>query len=165
MEVAAENVAEGVTICAFVGPSKNSGYGVDGGWHESLPAEGFTESATFGYILNNGGSSPAGMASYCKKLVPEVEPPVDYEYKFPTTVATQQGRMTHGLCVMGATSATVTSNSDIKYESVPDFKDDTYMWGEMNKYSRSINGGGDAKCEGGLYLRPSSFNVSYSRVS
>lgn len=70
MEVAAENVAEGVTICAFVGPSKHDGFDVDGGWHESLPAEGFTESATFGYILNNGGSSPAGMASYCKKLTP-----------------------------------------------------------------------------------------------
>jgi len=88
-------------------------------------------------------------------------------YVFPTTEIKPRDNsrfgLVHGLCVLGATSATASSNDDgFTYTTtVPVFADGIKLWGDRDYSSVGVNGGGDALCEGGLYLQPSGHLVSF----
>jgi len=89
-------------------------------------------------------------------------------YVFPTTVTSsvgpyKTGGFVHGLCVLGATSATASS-SDEEFTYTPltsVFATNTKLWNDRGYLSVDVEGGGAALCEGGLYLQPSGVFVSF----
>ena len=164
----------GVTVCAFVEKpfthTDNVEYDRSSNWHVLLLERGFAASeATFGWDCC--GSS-TWWTSYCKPLMPEVTYEITelkQTYVFPTTDSTSRedegGGFVHGLCVLGAESATASS-SDLGFTYTPltvpsGFATATQLWTNRGYRSVGVDGGGAALCEGGLYLQPSGVFVSF----
>jgi len=66
-------------------------------------------------------------------------------FRFPTTSA----RLTHGLCVSGASSATASHNGGA-YTTVDPFGNGATVFVDQNYQSANV----DATCEGGIYMVP-----------
>ena len=78
-------------------------------------------------------------------------------YEFPPTDTKE---FIHGICVLGASSASAFSDTefDLEYTVVPDFKDGVKLWSDRDYVVQGIQG--DEMCEGGTYLKPSRHKVS-----
>jgi hypothetical protein len=82
-------------------------------------------------------------------------------YTFPPTDTNQ---FTHGLCVLGASSAGAFSDTDfdLEYRVVPDFRDGVKLWSDRDYVAEGIIGAD--MCEGGIYLEPSRHKVCSDSV-
>ncbi len=61
---------------------------------------------------------------------------------------------------MGTFSVEATStDSDLTYESIPNFQDGVKMWANRDDIASGVNG--VEECEGGNYLQPSVSRVSH----
>ena len=78
-------------------------------------------------------------------------------YSFPSTDTNQ---FVHGICVLGASSASAVSDTflDLEYTLVPNFQDGVTLWSNRDYTAQGITG--PEMCEGGLYLQPSKHKVS-----
>ena len=134
---------ESVTLCAFVVTDWR-----DGQWDVNLPADGFSVISGMTWYPTPTGA----MRKYCKTL--SVAAPT-LSYTFPP-VATSQ--FVHGLCVLGASKATVTSDDpQLTYTSIPNFGNDVQLWD--NRGYKALGIDNEDYCKGGTYLRPSLHKV------
>lgn len=80
----------------------------------------------------------------------------DETYSFPSTNTDQ---LTHGFCVVGASSAGAFSDTDfdLEYTVIPNFGNGTKLWGDRDYTAQGIQG--EFMCEGGTYLQPNKVKV------
>jgi hypothetical protein len=85
----------------------------------------------------------------------------DPSFTFPTTdylpMKSGTNGMIHGLCVMGATSASASlspNRAGYSYKSFPNFRDGMGAFGNYGARVSSLNGKGPTFCEGGIFLQP-----------
>lgn len=73
------------------------------------------------------------------------------EYAFPPT---ETGEFVHGICAMGVSSASATSDfSRLTYTAVPNWTNGLLVWDDRQYRVSRIQG--PEMCEGGLFLKPS----------
>jgi len=80
----------------------------------------------------------------------------EHTYSFPPTNTTE---FIHGLCVLGALSATAFSTMpyDLNYTAVSDFKNGVTLWDDRLYTAKGVEG--DEMCKGGIYLKPSMYRT------
>ena len=137
-----------ICIMLFDNDSRN------GGWIDFLTENRFLPRV--GPTSLNGETVLKEFNTYCKTFPDDKYDP-DITYTFPSP---NGERFTHGLCVMGATTAfAYSSDPDLHYSMIPDFKDGVRGWSDRTYKYTGVNG--PEMCEGGMYLRPSVVKVCY----
>ena len=99
----------------------------------------------------------SAIRSLCGLSFITVSATYEHTYSFPPTNTTE---FAHGLCVLGALSATAfsTNNLNLTYTAVSDFKNGVTLWDNRSYAVKGVEG--DEMCKGGIYLKPSKARVS-----